>query len=300
MTTTTTTVIKTTTTSTALVTSDPSKNDTNTIPAVTDNIVDSIAPRDVNCMNELSKSPISGKFATSIPPVVSSNSLIKQEDNDDTTNESKKKHEIKKYSQLHSISPEESCHSRIHLPSNRGFGVPARHACSRVRDTRLLNIEQQNLDQSESQVEPEIVTFEGMYFYLMSPTRELCINVKLKLLEEFNPASSLLRLASKYVKSQTGNVSTMLPETIPISIDAVQNDKPSLLEPFTDILKTADKMSTASTTTTVKTVGTNSPAHKPICNTARSLLSSTKSDTAVENRSMDALDVHSINTAKRI
>jgi len=198
LTTTTTTVVKTTTTSTTLVANDPSKNA----------IIDTEAPHDVIMTSILGKSPFLDASATSIPPVVSSNSLIKQ-DHEATTIENKKQHLEQQNNQVHSISPETTCHNPIHLPSSVGSNVTVGHKCGHMRNVRKIHIKQQNSTEVRPQAEPEIVNFEGMCFHLMSPTRELGINVKLKLLEEFNPASSLLRLASNYVtagyksKSQT-------------------------------------------------------------------------------------------------
>lgn len=296
MTTTTTTVVKTTTTSTTLVSNDPSKTAANAISSAANAIVDA-------ANTVMGKSSISDPSGTSIPPVVSSNSLIKQEDNEDGATSESKKH------QVHSISPETTCHNRIHSPSGEVSDTTTGQAYSHMRKAVHLHIKQQNPNQDVQQGEPETVDFEGMCFYLMSPTRELGINVKLKLLEEFNPTSSLLRLASKYVTAEYTTkpqmdhpaTATSIPETIPITIDTVQKDRPSLLEPFTDIVSTAAATSTASTIAALQTAVANaSAAYDSIPATAPSLMSSAKPDTALETRCMDALDFHSINVANRI
>jgi len=293
LTTTTTTVVKMTTTSTTLLANDPSKNTANTF-------IDTAAPHDVNMTTVLGENSISDAYATSIPPVVSSNSLIKHEDHEATSIESKKQQLERQNNQIHSISPETTCHNPIHLPSSGGSDVTTEHPYSHVTNTRQHHIEHQNSNQVGPQVEAEIVNFEGMCFYLMSPTRELGINVKLKLLEEFNPASSLLRLASKYIpagyttKSKVENATTTIPETIPITIDTVQNDRPSLLEPFTDIVSTAAATSTASTIAALQTAVANYAglSNDPSLTATPLLLSSVKSD--------DALGFHSINVTNRI
>jgi len=276
LTTTTTTVVKTTTTSTTLLANDPSKNGTNAIPNAPNAIMDTAAPRDVTYTTVMAKSPLSDASATSIPPVVSSNSLIKHEDHEENH-------------QVHAISPETTCHNTIHLPNS----------------TPQLHMEHQS---SNPQGEPEIVDFEGMCFHLMSPTRELGINVKLKLLEEFNPSSSLLKLASKYVTAgytsiaQTDHVAATIPETIPITIDTVQSDRPSLLEPFTDIVSTAAATSTASTIAALQTAAANSVTYEPIpaTTTPPPIISSPKPESPLESRCMDPLEFHSITVANRI
>ena len=288
LTTTTTTVVKTTTTSTTLVANDQSKNPTNAISTATNAIIDNAAP--------LYRSPLSNLAATSLPPVVSSNSLIKHDDHKDNTLESKKQQGGQKNYEVHSISPETTYRNPIHQPSSAGSEVASGHPCSHIRNVRQHHIEQQNSNQVGPKAEPEIVDFEGMCFYLMSPTRELGINVKLKLLEEFNPASSLLRLASKYVtagyaNSPADHSTPTIPETIPITIDTVQDDRPSLLEPFTDIVSTAAATSTASTIAALQTAVANSAAFEPI---------PTSTPSSLETRCMDALDFHSINVANRI
>jgi len=270
LTTTTTTVVKTTTTSTTLLANNPSKNGTNAIPTAPNAIMDAASPRDVTYTTVMAKSPLSDASATSIPPVVSSNSLTKHEDHEEN-------HPV------HAISPETTCHNTIHLPNS----------------TPQLRMEPSN-----TQTESEIVDFEGMSFHLMSPTRELGINVKLKLLEEFNPSSSLLKLASKYVTAgyttitQTGNVAASIPETIPITIDTVQSDRPSLLEPFTDIVSTAAATSTASTIAALQTAAANSMTYEPI--PASTTPPPMVSSPTPESRCMDPLEFHSISVANRI
>jgi hypothetical protein len=271
LTTTTTTVVKTTTTSTtSLLTNDPSKNGTNSIPT------DGGSPRDITYNTVLAKSPISDVSSTTIPPVVSSNSLIKQEDHEVNNHDSKKQQLDHKQYQVHAISPETTCHNTIHLQN-----------CA------------PQLNGSEA-AENEIVDFEGMCFHLMSPTRELGINVKLKLLEEFNPASSLLKLASKYVTAEYTTIShsdhvtaATIPETIPITIDTVQSDSPSLLEPFTDIVSTAAATSTASTIAALQSAVANSVAYESV--------PTTTTIAPMEARGcMDPFNFHSINVANRI
>jgi len=280
LTTTTTTVVKTTTTSTTLLANDPSKNGTNSNNA----IIDNGAPPDVAYTTVMAKSPLSDPSSTTIPPVVSSNSLIKQEDHD---HESNKQQLDQGHYQVHAISPETTCQNTIRLPSN----------------APLLHIQHQNPNQAGiQQAEPEIVDFEGMCFHLMSPTRELGINVKLKLLEEFNPASSLLKLASKYVSQGYTSISpndnnaaaTSIPETIPVTIDTVQSDSPSLLEPFTDIVSTAAATSTASTIAALQSAAANSTEYVAVPATTA------PASPSLETRCMDPLDFHSINVANRI
>jgi hypothetical protein len=245
----TTTVVKTTTTSTTLVSNDSSKNSTNAISSDANASTNTAVPRDVTFTTAMGNSPISDASVSSIPPVVSTNSLTKQEDHGGPTIESMKQQLEPKTNRVHSISPETTCNNKMHFPSGGGNDVTAGH-------------------QAGPQAEPEVVDFEGMRFYLMSPTRELGINVKLKLLEEFNPASSLLRLASKYkyatteytTKCETDHSAATIPEEIPITIDTVQNDRPSLLEPFTDIVSTAAATSTASTIAALQTAVANSVA----------------------------------------
>lgn len=280
LTTTTTTVVKTTTTSTTLLANSPPKNRSNAIPTAPNAIMDTAAPRDVTYTTVMAKSPISDASATSIPPVVSSNSLIKHEDHEEHP-------DSRNQYQVHAISPETTCHNTIHLPNS----TPQLHLTHQA---------------SNPQAEPEIVDFEGMCFHLMSPTRELGINVKLKLLEEFNPSSSLLKLASKYVSAgyttitQTDHVAATIPETIPITIDTVQSDRPSLLEPFTDIVSTAAATSTASTIAALQTAAANAVTYEPIPATTTPMISSPKPEAPLESRCMDPLDFHSITVANRI
>lgn len=274
LTTTTTTVVKTTTTSTTLLANDPSTNRTNTIPNGSNAILDSGTPRDVTCTTVLANGP-----STNIPPVVSSNSLIKQEDHDHDSH----KQQLPSHYQVHAISPDTTCQNTIRLPNG----------------TSLLHV---NQNQAGSQpTESDIVDFEGMCFHLMSPTRELGINVKLKLLEEFNPSSSLLKLASKYGAQGYANVSktdtsaaSSIPEKIPTTIDTVQNDRPSLLEPFTDILSTAAATSTASTIAALQNAAATSTEYVAVPATP------TNTSPPLESRCVDPLDFHSMNVANRI
>ena len=255
LTTTTTTVVKTTTTT--LMANDPSNNRTNTIPNGSNAIIDSGARTTV-----LANGP-----STNIPPVVSSNSLIKQEDHDHENH----KQQLQGHYQVHAISPDTTSQNTIHLPS----GTP------------LLHVQNQA---GAQQLEPEIVDFEGMCFHLMSPTRELGINVKLQLLKEFNPSSSLLKLASKYAAQGYTNTSqtdaSSIPEKIPVTIDTVQSDRPSLLEPFTDILSTAAAAAAASTASTIAALQNNA--------------ASSTEYVAVPATPTDPLDFHSMNVANRI
>jgi len=309
LTTTTTTVVKTTTTSTTLVANNPSKKTTNGVPTAPSAIIDNTAPHDVPVTTVLGKSSILDVTATSIPPVVSSNSLIKQEDHDVTAIESKKMQLEQQSNEVHSISPETTFHKAIHVSGSEGSNVFTGYPCEHVRNSIQLHIEHQNFTQAGPQEKPEIVKFEGMYFHLMSPTRELGINVKLKLLEEFNPASSLLRLASKYVTTEyttkseiDNNAPSATPETIPITIDTVHNDRPSLLEPFTDAIGTAAAASTASTIAALQTAIANSTAltNESTPTTTHSMLLSAKPDDFVKNRFIDVLDFHSTNITNRI
>eukprot|EP00533_Pseudo-nitzschia_delicatissima_P015168 CAMPEP_0197261970 /NCGR_PEP_ID=MMETSP1432-20130617/256_1 /TAXON_ID=44447 /ORGANISM="Pseudo-nitzschia delicatissima, Strain UNC1205" /LENGTH=460 /DNA_ID=CAMNT_0042726267 /DNA_START=48 /DNA_END=1430 /DNA_ORIENTATION=- len=267
LTTTTTTMVKTTTTTTTLLANDPSKNGANATAA--NAIIDTAAPRDVTYTTVLAKSP----SPSNIPPVVSSNSLIKQGDHED--NGQNQYH-------VHAISPETTCHNAIHMSSNAS----------------QLHMETSN----QSQQQTEIVDFEGMCFHLMSPTRELGINVKLKLLEEFNPSSSLLKLASKYVAAgQTTTDHVTIPSTIPITIDTVQSDRPSLLEPFTDIVSTAAATSTASTIAALQTAAANAVTYEPISATTTPPPMSSPSKPGLETRCVDPLDFHTqITVANRI
>mmetsp|Transcript_11707 Transcript_11707/g.24153 ORF Transcript_11707/g.24153 Transcript_11707/m.24153 type:complete len:301 (+) Transcript_11707:1-903(+) len=267
LTTTTTTMVKTTTTTTTLLANDPSKNGANATAA--NAIIDTAAPRDVTYTTVLAKSP----SPSNIPPVVSSNSLIKQGDHED--NGQNQYH-------VHAISPETTCHNAIHMSSNAS----------------QLHTETSN----QSQQQTEIVDFEGMCFHLMSPTRELGINVKLKLLEEFNPSSSLLKLASKYVAAgQTTTDHVTIPSTIPITIDTVQSDRPSLLEPFTDIVSTAAATSTASTIAALQTAAANAVTYEPISATTTPPPMSSPSKPGLETRCVDPLDFHTqITVANRI
>ena len=277
LTTTTTTVVKTTTTSTTSFSHDPSKNRTNTIPNGSNAMIDSGAPRDVTCTTVLANNP-----STNIPPVVSSNSLIKQEDHDHESH----KQQLPSHYQVHAISPDTTCQNTIRLPNS----------------TPLLHVQNPNQNQAGSQpTESEIVDFEGMCFHLMSPTRELGINVKLKLLEEFNPSSSLLKLASKYaaqgcanLSNTDTNVASSIPEKIPVTIDTVQNDRPSLLEPFTDILSTAAATSTASTIAALQSAAATSTEYVAVPATP------TNTSPPLESRCVDPLDFHSMNVANRI
>jgi len=307
LTTTTTTVVKTTTTSTTLVANHPSKDTPNTILTATNAIIDAPPSRNVNMATILCKSQLFDTSTTRIPPVVSSSSLIRQEDHEATTIELKKQQFEQQNIQLHSISPETTHRNPIHLANNEGSDIDAGNIYSDSRSVRQHRVEQQNSMHVRSEAEPEIVIFEGMCFFLMSPARELGINVKLKLLEEFNPTSNLLRIASKYVtcgytaKSQTNHSATSVPEKIPITIDTVQDNRPSLLEPFTDIISTAAATSTASTIAALQAALANSTAlnSEPI-STPRPLLSATISNTALETRCMDPFDFHSMDVAKSI
>jgi len=305
MTTTTTTVVKTTTTSTTLLANESTPS---AIPIASTGIIDAAAPRNVTMSTILCKSPILDASASSIPSVVSSSSLIKQEDHEAITIESEKQLE-QQNNQVHSISPETTYRNPIHLQSRAGSDFVDGHACNGVSNNRQHRLEDRRTNHVGPQAEPEIVTFEGMCFYLMSPTRELGINVKLKLLEEFNPASSLLRLASKYVtpgyitKPQTDDVAASVPESIPITIDTVQDDRPSLLEPFTDIFSTAAATSTASTIAALQTALANSTAinNEPIPTTTNTpFLSSSISNITLESQYMDPSDYPLINVTNRI
>lgn len=298
LTTTTTTVVKTTTTSTTLLANESTPS---AIPIASKAIIDAAAPRNVTMSTVMCKSPISDTSSTSIPPVVSSSSLIKQEDHEAIPTESKQQLE-QQNNQVHSISPETTCRNPIHLQNVAGTDLVAEHVCN----ARHHHLEVRRTNNVGSRNEPEIVTFEGMCFYLMSPTRELGINVKLKLLEEFNPASNLLRLASKYVspgyttKSQTDNVAVGVPESIPITIDTVQDDRPSLLEPFTDIISTAAATSTASTIAALQTALANSTAinnEQIPTTTTPPMLPSSISNTTLESRCVNPSDVPSMNVA---
>jgi len=290
LTTTTTTVVKTTTTSTTLVSNDSSKNSTNAIPTDGNASTNTAVPHDVAFTTAMGNIPMSDAYVSSLPPVVSTNSLTKQEDHGGRTIESMKQQLEPKTNEVHSISPETTCHNQIHFPGGGGYDVAAGHRAG-------------------PQAELEVVNFEGMCFHLMSPTRDLGINVKLKLLEEFNPASSLLRLASKYKYASTTEhtpkcktdhtAAATIPEELPITIDTVQNDRPSLLEPFTNIVSTAAATSTASTIAALQAAAENSAA----LNNEQSIFGTTTTPpllAASEPRCMDALDYHSTNVANRI
>ena len=269
LTTTTTTVVKTTTTSTTL------------MPNVA-------VPRDVTVT-------VSDASVASLPPVVSSNSLTKQEDHEDA-----KQSELTSC-QVHSISPETTHHSPLHPPSD---GVT--NECH-GNDPGQFHFGQQTVNHAE----PEIVDFEGKCFYLMSPTRELGIHVKLKLLEEFNPASSLLQIASKYVttdcttKSQTDGADTTIPNTIPITIDTVYTDRPSILDPYTDFVAASGATSTASAIAALRIAASsaavrNNKSISTVHTTTVPLTSFTTSDATLDTNCIDPLDFHSMNIANKI
>lgn len=298
LTTTTTTVVKTTTTSTTLLSN---QNTRSAIPIASNATIDAAAPRNLTMSTIMCKSPISDASATSIPPVVSSSSLIKQEDHEAT----ELKNQLEQQNnQVHSISPETTYRNPIYLQSVQGSDIVASHVCN----ARQHDLGVKRTDYVGPQAEPQIVTFEGMCFHLMSPTRELGINVKLKLLQEFNPASTLLQLASKYVtpgyatKPQTADVAASVPESIPITIDTVQDDRPSLLEPFTDIINTAAATSTASTIAALQTALENSTVSNERVQgtTTTPLLPSLVSNSTLESRCMDPSDLSLMNVANRI
>jgi hypothetical protein len=292
LTTTTTTVVKTTTTSTTLVSNDSSKHSTNSIPSDGNASTNTAVPHDVAFTTAMGNIPMSDASVSCLPPVVSTNSLTKQEDHGGRTIESMKQQLEPKTNQVHSISPETTCHNQIHFPGGGGYDVTTGNRAG-------------------PQTELEVVNFEGMCFHLMSPTRDLGINVKLKLLEEFNPASSLLRLASKYKYASTTEHASKrqtdltavatIPEELPITIDTVQNDRPSLLEPFTDIVSTAAATSTASTIAALQAAAENAAALNN--EQAMSGIATTTAPPLMvssEPRCMDALDYHSTNGANRI
>ena len=336
-TTTTTTVVKTTTTSTTLVADDP-LNTTNSnkssstssaskeIPsaAVSSAIIDSSSPTSGIAMtagdtNLLSTVPNQYLPSTSMLPVVSTNDLIRPEDQEAAfvAIEGRQQHIRmleRQNNRVHTITPE----TMIHPPSDIDIGVVASTTCTdsvggsvayaqvQVPSTKSEQ-QQPGYNNKPLQTQLEYVHFEGMGFYLMPKTPELTIDVKLKLLEEFNPASSLLQLASKYVTPgyTTEPIVTTIPATTstPMSlvmptIDAVHPDRPSLLEPFTDLVSaTALATSTASAIASLKSAAAaavnNNETTYTTSTTARS--SATPS---FESSHMDALDFHTAAVAK--
>eukprot|EP00534_Pseudo-nitzschia_fraudulenta_P001862 CAMPEP_0201129996 /NCGR_PEP_ID=MMETSP0850-20130426/38526_1 /ASSEMBLY_ACC=CAM_ASM_000622 /TAXON_ID=183588 /ORGANISM="Pseudo-nitzschia fraudulenta, Strain WWA7" /LENGTH=492 /DNA_ID=CAMNT_0047399621 /DNA_START=222 /DNA_END=1700 /DNA_ORIENTATION=+ len=307
LTTTTTTVVQTTTTSTTMLTNDSKRS---AVPPVSNAIIEPSVPHDVSTTSSttMGNNSFSDASATSIPPVVSSNSLIKQEDHEAISLERKQQME-RHNNQVHSVSPETTYHNAIHLSSTGGPNANTSHLSTHMRNHAQLHNEHQNTHQAMQQRGLEIAGFEGMHFYVMPETRDLGIDVKLKLLKEFNPASSLLQLASKYVtvgystQTQSEYTSTTIPETIPMTIDSVREDRPSLLEPFTDVVSTAAATSTASTIAALQAAAANAAAinNEAAAPTAAPvLLSSMQPDAALETRYIDPLDFHTISVTSRI
>eukprot|EP00536_Pseudo-nitzschia_multiseries_P011831 jgi/Psemu1/308604/fgenesh1_kg.425_\ len=160
------------------------------------------------------------------------------------------------------------------------------------------------------------IQFEGESFFLMPPTRELGINVKLKLLKEFNPQSTLLQMASKYVTpgytTEPIVTSTPAPAKIPHvpTVEAIHPDRPSLVEPFTDLVgATGSAASTASAIAALHTAAAaaaaqnNEPASAAAtaaaaaATNAPSLLTGqSRSVVALESRIVDPFDLQIMNT----
>lgn len=297
ITTTTTTTIKMTTTSTTSVGNSP-------------------APPDISTTDGFGTKP-SPDLSTSILPVVSTGSLMKQEDQEtgstivgslqhtdilDQTNDC-----------VHNISLEAKPRSAIPPPADTGAA-----SSNATADGSILygmksppNYGQQNSTiVGRSKEGLEKVSFEGMSFHPMVPTRELTINVKLKLLEEFNPASSLLQLASKYVTpgytTEPIVSTTPAPSRVPSlpTIDAVDPDRPSLLEPFTDLVSATASAAAASTASAIAALHSASAdsakyngSISPTSIATHSFMPTTITPNVapLESRCMDALDFHTIN-----
>ena len=160
----------------------------------------------------------------SIPPVVSSSSLIKQHQ-DAIIIEEKHRHQLENNNnnnkhRFHTISPEATF--SIHTASSNGEcsdndntirGGEGKGNSSNSNNSNNSNKQDDEYNQrdqgiqqpQQQQQQQQIGHFEGMLFHIMSPTRELGVNVKLKLLEEFHPSSSLLKLASKFTTTNTTN-----------------------------------------------------------------------------------------------
>ena len=156
----------------------------------------------------------------SIPPVVSSSSLIKQHQ-DAIIIEEKHRHQLENNNnnnkhRFHTISPEATF--SIHTASSNGEcsdndntirGGEGKGNSSNSNNSNNSNKQDDEYYQRDQgiqqQQQQQIGHFEGMLFHIMSPTRELGVNVKLKLLEEFHPSSSLLKLASKFTTTNTTN-----------------------------------------------------------------------------------------------
>jgi len=341
-TTTTTTVVKTTTTSTTLVTDDPlnTTNQSNSaskeIPsaAVSSAIIDSSPPTNDVVMtagdtNLSSTASVPNQYlsATSMLPVVSTNDLIRPEDQEAAfvAIDGRQQH-IRMWerqnNRVHTITPE----TRIHSPSDIGVAsttctdsVGGSVACAQVQVPSPKSELQQpgynnkhqdsNNGKPPSQTQLEYVHFEGMDFHLMPKTAELTIDVKLKLLEEFNPESSLLQLASKYVTPgyTTEPIVTTIPATtstlMPLAlvkptIDAVHPDRPSLLEPFTDLVgATALATSTASAIASLKSAAEAAVNNNERTNTTGTTATSS-APPSFESSHMDALDFHTAAVAK--
>jgi len=346
MTTTTTTVVKTTTTSTTSTTlvNDPSNDTSSTststcIPNTIEKLaeyprsddsraMDAAAPDDSMTTTIIGNSRMPDAYNTTIPPVVSSCSLIKQDQEPSSEeNQQQQQQHLEQNNHVHAISPETTIATRypIHLQGSGGYCDST--ACGQVWNKQDNKHEKYTNQGGATTTQPEIIVdFEGMCFHLMSPTRDLGINVKLKLLEEFNPSSSLLQLASKYATAgytiskpqTTPATANVVADAIPVTIDAVQ-ERPSLPEltrcnnvsstdPFTDVViaaaaaaATASNIAALQSAAAAAGTAVNTLNKKTTSATTASLLSSPKSD-GLETRcmSMDALDFHAINITTRI
>lgn len=280
-------------------------------------VIDTARHCDLSAPNAAPSSAVSEVSSTiSLPPVVSTNSLIKPEDQEGAVTVVSQLMAQRQNNIVHAISPEPVQRNAVQLPSGMVSSENTQSLYCQIPDPKQAVDENQGCHKDGSPVEPEIVYFEGMCFYPMCPTRELGINVKLKLLEEFNPTSSLLLLASKYVTpGYTTKPLASSVTTIPASIDAVHPERPSLVEPFTDLVNTAAATSTASTIAALQKTATSTASAIAALKTAASnaaalgggtdsstsatpsLLSTTVSDVELEHRCTDALDFHTINVA---
>jgi len=323
-TTTTTTVVRMTTTSTTTVSNNAVNNNITSTPIPSGTVssstgIDSFVPRDASMSSDgpLDK-VISMLPKATILPVVSSNSIMKPEDQEASSNTSQGK-QIgqmleRQNNHIYTVSPETTYRNQIQLPNNVAGPSSIESAGQSTVLTQVSppSFRQQTgsyVLQDSGGIRPSKIVFEGKMFFLMPPTRELGINVKLELLKEFNPESSLLQMASRYVTpgytTEPIVTTTTVPTTIPLmpTIDAVHPDRPSLLEPFTDLIgATGSATSTASAIAALHTAaaaaavtsnGTTSVA--TATNVPTLVPSNPRSDVALETRSTDPLDFHSIN-----
>lgn len=271
----------------------------------------------------------------SIPPVVSSSSLINQHQDAIIIEE---KHQRQLENHVHTISPETTF--SIHTASNGnrecsdnnviaicgGEGKDnSSNSNNNNNNTNKQDDEYYKRDQGiqEQQQQQQIGNFEGMCFHILSPVKELGINVKLKLLEEFHPSSSLLKLASKFATTNstdddvsTGTKSHRMISSTTSSVQKEQevvpmqttsnSDEDSMM---TDVTTTSSSSSSSDVTMIAPETGTKTitPTTTTTCaTTSLSLLSPSPSQEKSNNvlleetHCLDALDFHAINVTTRV